>query len=77
MSLDMSLQSKMNNTLYIRGRPKTISTLTATQTCNALQSVIRVHAIEYFRRKRRSTKDLDTCIDEASAVFDLKTLLEF
>lgn len=69
-------QSKMLHTLYIRGRHNMISTITATQKFNALHPIIRVNATELFVYRLRNMKDLETFIDEVSAVVDKKTLLD-
>ncbi|MFM7983521.1 MAG: hypothetical protein ACKPKO_29765, partial [Candidatus Fonsibacter sp.] len=66
----------MLHTLYIRGRHNYISTITATQKFNALHPIIRVNATELFVYRLRNMKDLETCIDEVSAVVDKKTLLD-
>ena len=52
-----------------------ISTITATQKFNAIHPVIRVNATELYVYRLRNQKDLDTLIDEVSAVLDKKTLL--
>ena len=52
------------------------STITATQTFNALSPIIRVNATELYVYRLRHMKDLETCIDEVSAVLDQKTILE-
>ena len=74
-SPDFTRQSKMLHTLYIRRRHNYISTSTATQKFNALHPIIRVNATELFVYKQRNMKDLETFIDEVSAVLDKKTLL--
>lgn len=51
-----------------------ISTITATKKFNALRPIIRVNATELYRL--RNMKDLDTFIDEVSAVLDKNILLE-
>ena len=53
-----------------------ISTITATQKFNAIHPIIRVNATELYVYRLRNMKDLDTFIDEVSAVLDKKTLLE-
>ena len=62
-----SRQSKTVHSLYVRGRHSMISTLTATQKCNAIHPIIRVNATEQYVYTLRHTKDLDTFIDEVSA----------
>ena len=53
-----------------------VSTITTTQKFNAIHPIIRVNATELYVYRLRNMKDLDTFIDEVSAVFDKKTLLE-
>ena len=53
-----------------------ISTITATQKFSAIHPIIRINATELFVYRLRSYKDLETFIDEVSAVYDKKTLLQ-
>ena len=53
-----------------------ISTITATQKFSALSPLIRVNATELYVYRLRNHKDLETRIDEVSAVADKKTLME-
>ena len=69
-------QSKLLHALYTRGRHNMISTITATQKFTAIHPIIRVNATELFVYRLRNYKDLETFIDEVSAVCDKKTLLE-
>ena len=69
-------QSKMLHSLYVRGRRNMISTITATQKFNAIHPIIRVNATELYVYRLRNTKDLDTFIEEVSAVLNNKSLLE-
>ena len=71
-----SRQSKLLHALYTRGRHNMISTVTSTQKFNAIHPIIRVNATELYYYRLRNTKDLDTFIEEASAVLDKKTLLQ-
>ena len=67
--------SKLLHALYTRGRHNMISSITATQKFNCIHPIIRVNATELYVYRLRNTKDLDTFIDEVSAVYDKKTLL--
>ena len=67
--------SKLLHALYTRGRHNMISSITATHKFNAIHPIIRVNAAELYVYRLRNTKDLDTFIDEVSAVYDKKTLL--
>jgi hypothetical protein len=66
----------MLHSLYVRGRHNMISTITATQKINAIHPIIRVNATELYVYRLRNNRDLETFIDEVSAVLDKKTLLE-
>ena len=67
--------SKMLHALYTRGRHNSISTITATQKFSSIAPIIRVNATELYVYRLRNYKDLETFIDEVSAVADKKTLL--
>ncbi len=68
-------QSKLLYALYTRWRHKMISSITATQKFNAIHPIISVNATELYVYCLKNTKDLDTFVDEVSAVYDNKTLL--
>ena len=68
-------QSKLLHALYTRVRHNMISTITATQKFNAIHPIIRVNATELYVYRLRNTKDLETFVEEVSAVCDKKTLL--
>ena len=53
-----------------------ISTITATQKFASIHPIIRVNATELYIYRLRNYKDLETFIDEVSAVADKKTLME-
>ena len=72
---EMSRQSKLLHSLYTRGRHSMISTITATQKFTAISPIIRVNATELYVYRLRSGQDLDTLINEVSALIDRKTLL--
>ena len=69
-------QSKILHALYTRGRHNMISTITATQKFSAIHPIIRVNATELYVYRLRNYKDLETFIEEVSAVADKKTLME-
>jgi len=71
-----SRHSKLLHSLYTRGRHAMISTITATQKFSAIHPIIRVNATELYVYRLRNYKDLDTFVDEVSAVLDKKTLLK-
>jgi hypothetical protein len=68
--------SKLLHSLYTRGRHNQISTITSTQKFNAISPIIRVNMTELYVFRLRNVKDLDSFIEEVSAVADKKTLLE-
>ena len=53
-----------------------ISPITATQKFSAIHPIIRINATELYVYRLRNYKDLETFIDEVSAVADKKTLLD-
>ena len=71
-----SRHSKILHALYTRGRHNSISTITATQKFTAISPIIRVNATELFIYRLRNYRDLETFIEEVSAITDKKTLLE-
>jgi ABC-type cobalamin/Fe3+-siderophores transport system ATPase subunit len=71
-----SRHSKILHALYTRGRHNSISTITATQKFAAIAPIIRVNATELYVYRLRNYKDLETFIDEVSAVTDKKTLMQ-
>ncbi len=52
-----------------------ISRITAAGKCNAIHPIIRVNATELYVCRLRNYKDLDTFVEEVSAVYGKKTLL--
>ena len=69
-------QSKLLHALYIRGRHTFISTITATQVFNALSPIIRKNITELYVYRLRNYRDLESLIEELSALYPKKTLLE-
>ena len=74
-SPSFSRHSKLLHSLYTRGRHACISTVTATQKFNSISPIIRVNSTELYVYRLRSSQDLDTLINEVSALIDKKTLL--
>ena len=70
------LAVKLLHALYTRGRHNSISTITATQKFASIAPIIRVNATELFVYRLRNYDDLETFIEEVSAVADKKTILE-
>ena len=69
-------QSKLLHALYIRGRHTFISTITATQVFNALSPIIRKNITELYVYRLRNYRDLESLVEELSALYPKKTLLE-
>ena len=67
--------SKLLHSLYTRGRHSYISVITATQVFNALHPIIRKNATDYIY-KLRNYRDLESLVEELSALAPKKTLLE-
>ena len=68
--------SKLLHSLYTRGRHSYISVITATQVFNALHPIIRKNATDLYVYKLRNYKDLESLLDELSAIAPKKTLME-
>ena len=62
--------------LFTRGRHSQISTFIATQNFNALATILRVNADTLYVFRLRNYQDLNTFLDEVSAIVDKKTLLK-
>ena len=69
-------QDKLLHSLYTRGRHTFISSITSTQVFTALSPIIRKNATELYIYRLRNYRDLESLIEELSALFDKKTLLE-
>jgi hypothetical protein len=69
-------QSKILHALFTRGRHNSISTIVSTQKWTALAPIIRVNAVELFIYRLRNYKDIECYLDELSALYDKKTLLD-
>ena len=68
-------QSKLPHVPYMRGRRNMISTIRPQQKFSAIHPIIRVNATELYVYRLRNYKDLETFIEEVSAVHDKKSLL--
>ena len=68
--------SKLLHSLYTRGRHSYISVITATQVFDALHPIIRKNASDLYVYKLRNNKDLESLIEELSALAPKKVLLE-
>ena len=68
--------SKLLHSLYTRGRHSYISVITATQVFNALHPIIRKNATDLDIYKLRNYRDLESLLEELSAIAPKKTLME-
>ena len=75
-SAEFTRQSKLLHSLFTRGRHNSISTIVATQKFTAIHPIIRVNATSLFVCRLRNYRDLETFIEEVSAVTDKKTLMD-
>jgi ABC-type dipeptide/oligopeptide/nickel transport system ATPase component len=75
-SPEFSRHSKLLHSLFTRGRHSQISTIVATQKFTSLHPIIRVNASELYVFRLRNYQDLETFINEISAMIDKKSLLE-
>jgi GTPase SAR1 family protein len=69
-------KSQLLHQLYIRGRHYMISTITSTQVYKAISPIIRKNMTHLFIYRLRNYADLEAIIEEMSAVYDKKTLLQ-
>ena len=68
--------SQLLNSLYIRGRHNQISTITSVKKLRTLSNVIRVNITEIYIYKLRNYKEIESLIEELSALYNKKTILE-
>jgi len=69
-------RSQLLHQLYIRGRHYMISTITSTQVYKAISNVVRKNMTHLFIYRLRNYSDLEAIVEELSAVYDKKTLLQ-
>ena len=72
----LTRKSQLLHQLYIRGRHYMISTITSTQVYKAISNIIRKNMTHLFIYRLRNYSDLENIVDELSAVYDKKTLLQ-
>ena len=68
-----SRNSPLVNQLYVRGRHNAINIITATQKFNALSPIIRVNSRQLFFFRLRNYKEIETMVEELSAVLIKKS----
>ena len=70
-----SRQSKLLHSLFTRGRHNSISTIVSSQKFYAVSPIIRINATQLYIFKLRNYKDIESIIEELSAIYDKQTLL--
>ena len=68
--------SQLLNSFYIRGRHNQISTITSVQKLRSLSTIIRVNQTEIYIYRLRSSKEIESIIEEMSALYPKKTILD-
>ena len=71
-----SRHSKILHSLFTRGRHNSISTIVSTQKFTAVAPIIRVNATFLVVYRLRNAKDLETLLEELSAMLPRKELVE-
>ena len=68
--------SKILHGLYTKSRHFGLSVITASQKLNALATIVRVNTSSLYIFKLKNIREVETFIEEQSALVDKKTLLE-
>ena len=81
MTLVMSQPLAVNpnyvlHSLFTRGRHNSISTIVSSQKFYAVSPIIRINATQLYIFKLRNYKDIESIIEELSAIYDKQTLLK-
>ena len=66
--------SRLLETLYVRGRHIGISTITSVQSYKLLNPICRKNATQMYIFRLRNRSDLESILDELSAIYDKKTI---
>ena len=72
-SKSFSRNSPLLNQLYVRGRHNSINIIAATQKFNALSPIIRASSRQLFFFRLRNYKEIETMVEELSAVLIKKS----
>ena len=72
----LTRHDKLLHSLYLRGRHSFISTIVSTQVFTALSPIIRKNITQLYTYRLRNYRDLETLLEELSALVEKKTLLE-
>ena len=65
----------MLNALYIRGRHYGVNIVSSTQKFNGLSTIIRVNSRQLYFFKMRNYKEIQTMVEELSALLIKKNIL--
>ena len=71
-----SRHSKLVHSLFTRGRHNSISAIVSTEKFTAIAPIIRVNATFRIVYRLRNSKDIETFLEELSAMLPRKELLE-
>ncbi len=75
-SPEFTRKSKLLHQLYIRGRHNCISTITSTQKYYAIAPIVRINQTNLIIFRLRNYKDLESIVEELSALAPKSTLLQ-
>ena len=68
--------SRLLETLYVRGRHFACSTFTSVQSYKMLNPVLRKNFTDMYIFRLRNQQDLDNIVDELAAVYDKQTIYD-
>ena len=68
-------KSQLLHQFYIRGKHYMVSTITPTQVYKQILSIVRKSMTHLFIYRSRNYGDLESTVEELSAIYDKKTLL--
>ena len=74
--VSFSRHSSILWSLYTRGRHLHISTICSIQKWKSLANIVRVNCTEIYVYRMRNQTDLESLLEELSALYDKRTLLE-
>ena len=75
-SPEFTRKSKLLHQLYIRGRHNCISTITSTQKYYVIAPIVRINQTNLITFRLRNYKDLESIVEELSALAPKSTLLQ-
>ena len=73
---DFTRKPKLSHQLYIRGRHYMISTITPTQVYKQISPIVRKNMTHSFIYRLRNYNDLESTVEELSAICDRTALLQ-